>query len=579
MRVGLLLPCTVMAFLLLVHFPARVFADPAQEILRQQNQIIQQEEQRRQHRESEIRQRRENPPEPLQLPEPAPAPVTGEAAVCFGVQSIVLEGVTLLSAAEQDALLAPYREQCLSLDDMHALVRDITNAYVDKGYVAARAFLPEQDLSGGVLHIAVVEGFVEGLILNDGSGLQQNQLRTAFPGLAGYPLNLRDLEQGLDQMNRLPSNDARMRLEPGAAPGGSVVHIENAPKKRWRAGSGLANNGQDTTGRDLYTLSFEKDNLIGLNDQFSFHHSADARAIGGTAPRSSSVSGYMSAPYGYWTVYASLSSYSYATTLQGLTGQYTSSGETVTTSLGVDRVVHRDAASKTIAGVSLTKREVANFIDEVKLKLSSYDLATATLRLQHSRRVGQSVLSLGAEYHHGMAALGAERNPYHLSGIPDTEYDRYVATASASVPLTPIAQSLALRSSLHAQYSPNTLYGAEQISVGGLYTVRGFHDESVSANMGGYMRNELGWGAAVPEYMGLNKAFSAVQPYLFYDAGYVHPLTDRERDRGMLQGTGIGVRLQGDIASIELMTGKPVDRPASIRRDPWTTYASIKFTF
>lgn len=579
MRIRVLMPCIVMAFLWSVCVPVVALADSAQDILRQQNRIIQQEEQRRRLREDEIRQRRENPPESAPVPEVKQQPAEGGNAVCFAVQSIVLEGVTLLSANEIAALQSPYIGKCLSLEDINALIRDITNAYVEKGHVAARALLPEQDLSTGELHISVIEGFVEGVILNDGKGLQQNQLLTAFTGLSGKPLNLRDLEQGLDQMNRLSSNDARMKLEPGKAPGASIVHIENTPKKRWRANAGLDNSGQDSTGRDLYTLSFEKDDLVGLNDQFSLYRSADARAIGGGSPRSESMSAYMSIPYGYWTLYGSLSSYTYTSTLQGQTSDYTSSGETTTTSLGLDRVVHRDASSKTIVGVSFTKREVRNAIEQEKLKLSSYDLATSTMRLQHSRRFGQVVASLGGEYDHGFAALGAEQNPYDLSGVPDTEYDKYVGTASVSVPIPPFDQSLSLRSSVFAQWSPNTLYGAEQVSVGGMYSVRGFHDESVSANMGGYSRNELTWTEPMPEFLHLNSVLSSIQPFVFYDAGYVHPLTDRETDRGMLQGTGCGLRLQGDNVSLELMTGKPIDRPASVKKDPWTTYTSIRFTF
>lgn len=579
MRAIIVIPCAVMVFLWSICVPVVALADTTQEILRQQNQIIQQEEQRRRLLEEEMRERRERPPQAVPVPEEKKEAAPEASAICFSVKTIDIQGVTLLSAEAVDALRSPYVGRCLTLDDMNALVQDITNAYVETGYVAARAFLPEQDLSAGTLTIVVLEGFVEGIILNDGSGRQQNQLRTAFPGLRGKPLNLRDLEQGLDQMNRLPSNDARMRLEPGQKQGGSIVHIDNSPAKSWRASAGLANNGQRSTGRHLYSLSFEKDNLIGLNDQFSLHRSADARAIGGDRPRNESMSGYMSIPYGYWTLYASMSLFEYTSTLEGLISDYTSSGETTTVSAGLDRVVHRDSTSKTIAGISFTKREISNYINNTKLILSSYDLATSTLRLQHSRRLGSAVLSLGGEYHHGFSALGAEQNPYDLNGVPDTEYDKYVATASASIPLPPFAENLALQSSVFAQFSPNTLYGAEQVSVGGLYSVRGFQDESVSADKGGYMRNELVWTQAAPDFLRLNTIISSIQPYVFYDAGYVHPLTDREDDRGLLQGSGCGIRLQGDNVSLEIMAGKPLDHPESIEKDPWTTYTSVRFTF
>jgi len=59
----------------------------------------------------------------------------------------------------------------------------------------------------------------------------------------------------------------------------------------------------------------------------------------------------------------------------------------------------------------------------------------------------------------------------------------------------------------------------------------------------------------------------------------VHPLADREDDEGMLQGAGCGIRLQGEYLSLELATGKPVDRPASIKKAPWVTFTSLRVTF
>lgn len=558
-----------------------VFAEPGQDILRQQNQIIQHEEQRRRAREDELRERRELPPEPVAPSVQPQKDIKGDEAICFQVTEISIDGVTLLSDSALQDISKPYLNRCLTLGDMNALVRDITNAYVERGYVAARAYLPEQDISTGILRIAVIEGTVEGILLNDGTGKQQNQLITAFPGLRGKPLMLRDLEQGLDQMNRLPSNNARMKLEPGATPGGSVVRIENAPQKSWRFNAGLANSGQKSTGRDQATLSFEKDNFIGLNDQLSLYRSADAASVDGDSPRSQSLSAYWSVPYGYWTMYGSLNTYTYSSELSGHGTSYTSSGETITSSLGLDRVVHRDSKSKSIAGASVTTREVANYIEDTKLTLSSYNLCTGTFRLQHSRRMGQATGSAGVEYHHGFSAMGAERNPDQYSGMPDTVYDRYVGTASLSLPLPPDEEHLALRSSVYAQWSPDTLYGAEQVVVGGLYSVRGFHDESVSGNMGGYWRNEITWSQALPQLpvQALNRLLSTMQPYVFYDAGYVHPQQDRDLDKGMLQGAGVGMRLRGEFASVEFMTGKALDRPASVKDDDWTSYLSVTLTF
>ncbi|MCT6838707.1 MAG: hypothetical protein M3036_13765, partial [Bifidobacteriales bacterium] len=52
----------------------------------------------------------------------------------------------------------------------------------------------------------------------------------AFPGLKGHILNLRDLEEGVEQMNRLPHFGAQMKISPGTKPGTSRVTV-NAPEQ------------------------------------------------------------------------------------------------------------------------------------------------------------------------------------------------------------------------------------------------------------------------------------------------------------------------------------------------------------
>lgn len=67
------------------------------------------------------------------------------------------------------------------------------------------------------------------------STMQPKQFLTIFPGVKGSVLQLRDIEQGLDQLNRLPSNNATMRIEPGAEAGSSRVLINNVQKRTWAA--------------------------------------------------------------------------------------------------------------------------------------------------------------------------------------------------------------------------------------------------------------------------------------------------------------------------------------------------------
>lgn len=161
------------------------------------------------------------------------APTAPADTRCFPIKNIELNGADSLSESEKNRLLKPYIGQCLGVTQLNELLKVITDHYIEKGLVTSRAYLPQQDLSGGHLKVLVVEGKLEGLKGAEGSKLSDRELGMAFPGKTGELVNLREIEQLVDQLNRLPSNQAQMELAPG--------------KKRW----GQRSAGQEHAAKAL----------------------------------------------------------------------------------------------------------------------------------------------------------------------------------------------------------------------------------------------------------------------------------------------------------------------------------------
>ena len=148
---------------------------------------------------------------PGKAAQPAPSQ-RPEDVRCFDISTIELKGADSLSASDRQALLKPFIGQCLGVSQLNALLKAITDLYLARGLVTSRAYLPQQDLSSGHLQVMVVEGRLESFRTDDSSGLSERELAMAFPGSAGQLLNLREIEQMVDQLNRLPSNQAQMEL-------------------------------------------------------------------------------------------------------------------------------------------------------------------------------------------------------------------------------------------------------------------------------------------------------------------------------------------------------------------------------
>src|SRR5471032_568526 len=89
---------------------------------------------------------------------PATAPNAAADNRCFPIKTVQRTGADALGANERTQILAPYTGQCLGVAQLNALLKTITERYIDKGLVTSRAYLPQQDLSSGNLNVQVVEG-------------------------------------------------------------------------------------------------------------------------------------------------------------------------------------------------------------------------------------------------------------------------------------------------------------------------------------------------------------------------------------------------------------------------------------
>jgi hemolysin activation/secretion protein len=141
---------------------------------------------------------------------------------CFDITRAEVEGVSKISKSEIERVIGPYRNKCVGIAEINMLLRDLTNVYLDRGYVTSRVYVPQQDIAKTkLLRLTVVEGVLADIYLNGKKTPRNGLLATAFPGVVGQAANIRDIEQGLDQINRLSSNSAKTSMLPGEAPGTS----------------------------------------------------------------------------------------------------------------------------------------------------------------------------------------------------------------------------------------------------------------------------------------------------------------------------------------------------------------------
>ena len=155
------------------------------------------------------------------------------------------------------------------------------NAVIGRGYTTTRILAAPQDLKSGRLELTVIAGKISSIRVELANKETTHAERISafqneFPTAAGDILNLRNLEQGLENLKRIPSAEADIRIEPGAQPNESdVVIVWRQRLLPFRLSIGADDSGSKATGKYQGNITLSLDNPLGLSDLFYVSYGRD----------------------------------------------------------------------------------------------------------------------------------------------------------------------------------------------------------------------------------------------------------------------------------------------------------------
>ncbi|WP_028229111.1 ShlB/FhaC/HecB family hemolysin secretion/activation protein [Paraburkholderia ferrariae] len=441
------------------------------------------------------------------------APVAGEWPVlpvetpCFRIGTFAVEVPDTLPEAQRamgaSALpmdrfaflhdwLRHYQGQCVGKQGLDVLTKGLQREVLSRGYVTTRILLTPQDLSKGTLKFSLIPGVIRHLEFVDPS--TRGTWKSAFPARDGDVLQLRDLEQGLEQMKRPASQDAAMQIVPGTVPGESDVDITVKRSKPWTFVASVDNSGQRATGKLQGNVSLGIDNPLGLNDIFTVGANQDLE-FADHGLGSHGFNGSYSIPWGYWTATLYGNTNTYYQQIAAVNQTFISSGNAQTGGLKLQRVISRSQNDVLGLEFQLVKRWGASFIEDTTIPFQNRNNTFIEGGVTDRHYFGAAQFDGTLAYRQGIGGLGATADPTNSDGTPQpATYRFHMATldANLSVPFAVAGQSLRYVGTLHGQYTGDTLFYIDDLSIGGRYTVRGFDGEKMLAGERGfYWRNEL----------------------------------------------------------------------------------------
>lgn len=229
-------------------------------------------------RQEEALQREE--PAPLREPEvEAPLPeLTGIGEVTVTVESIEFKGATgLVEAAALEQAVGEAIGQTLDFEGLQALAERVTRRLKDEGWVLARAYLPEQDVTDGTIVIEIVPGKLDAqgrAFRIEAVGERPLRIDTQRLGAMltallepGEPVRQEDLDRAILLINDLPGIDALARLEPGESAGSTHILLSVREGPLWGQSVNGSNHGSRSTGEERLGATINLNDPAGLGDQ------------------------------------------------------------------------------------------------------------------------------------------------------------------------------------------------------------------------------------------------------------------------------------------------------------------------
>ncbi len=419
---------------------------------------------------------------------------------CFQIDEVVL-GKDFLDDRGLNKIKKQVAGKCLGMNGLKKAAVLFQDYYINAGYITTRVEIPSQDLLTKKLNLTVMPGKISEIIIVD-----NDISKGVLPFSEGDILNIRDVEQGLENIQRTPDVDVKINIVPGQKNGTSNLVINTQRKTTWSVRASYNNYGDDNTGNQL---------IGGVGYLYNATRLSDLFYLAGTGSQTGgykNVSAYYSVPFGYTDL--SLF-YSKSKSTQGIdVGAYTFDyvGETEYFSLKSNRMLYRNVNSKLSASAELIRRKYDYTLGGTELVLQKRDMGNIRLGLNYKRNFTGAALDSTLTWQRFTKAFGGTDTPDMRTGTVSKKSQIVNLNVNYVKWLTMLPVNAYYELNFGAQYSPDNLTLQDQFTIGDRWSVRGFQNsDGIYGNKGFFIQNTLN----------VVTRFDGITPYVGTDYGQI----------------------------------------------------------
>jgi hemolysin activation/secretion protein len=470
-------------------------------------------------------------------------PSAESAAAALVARGTHFAGLSLLDTTVFRGVMASYLEQPVT----RTLLQQVTTAtriyLAQQGYPFSIAYLPEQDITDGVVRVVVTLARLnEEITIQGARYFAEQQYRAALRLRPGAPLAEQNLQTDVDWINRNPFRAAAIEARAGSEPGTTQLVLRVRETRPVRVFVSANNSGTESTKEERATFGVNWGNAFGLGHQLSaqWNSSWDFDTL-------RSVSGSYVADLPWRHTLRASGAYSRTNAL--VAPPFTLRGESWQVGLDYDVPLAASAAGFDHAwtfGVDFKASD--NNFTFAAIPITDNLTHVAQARVSYTGNLARP----GSHTSFALTLTGAP------GGLTDRNEDRFFtlsrggakaayvyvrANATHSIRLDRVKPGLAWALRFQGQHSSDTLLGSEQFSGGGAYLVRGYEEDEAYGDNGVLLGQELRlppWTKA----LGGARGTLSVQGFVFQDYARlwnVNPLPGESAIN--LHSVGVGLDL------------------------------------
>lgn len=403
------------------------------------------------------------------------------------VRKIEIIGNSRFSTQRLHQLVVDAEGQQLTLNQLWQVAQKISTYYQQHGYGYSRAYLPQQNLSQGIVRINVLEAYYDKTQIDNQSRTQNWLIEQTVASLKqGERINSDQMQQQLKLLNRLKGVNTRNVLSPGTTVGSSQLNVEVQNASLINGYIGADNFGNKYTSRVRGTAGVSVNNLAGLGDELSLDLMTAGKRMNygriGYAFTFTGMGTRAGASYSYLD-------YELGKDLKSIGAE----GSAAQSSVFISQPVLLTNTAEVLLSLQYDHKQLKDDI-----QLNQYDkhrnIDVVTVRLdgsQFDQFMGGGLTQYGTSTSYGRVKFKNDDAAALDNQTAKTAGDYYTATLNLSRLQNLGGKGTQGYLGIYGQYSPYNLDSAEQYLGGGPFNVRGYESSQFAGSTGYLATAEL----------------------------------------------------------------------------------------